>query len=80
MSIFRLAIPSPLRRQFDYLPPAGMSSGEIDALQPGVRVQVPFGRRVLTGFLLSVHAESDIPPESLKCALEVLDASPLIDR
>ncbi len=60
MSVLRLAIPSPLRRTFDYLPPSGMSAAEIGALQPGVRLRVPFGRREVTGYLLAVCPESTI--------------------
>lgn len=79
MSILRLAIPSPLRRQFDYLPPSEMSAVQVRALQPGIRVQVPFGRREVTGYLLTVTENSDIAPSALKAALQVLDETPLLD-
>ena len=69
MSVLRLAIPSPLRRQFDYLPPAGMNATQIDALEPGIRLRVPFGRREVTGYLLAVCPDSDLPAASLKPAL-----------
>ena len=49
-TILRIAVPSPLYRSFDYLPPAGTDP---DILQPGIRVRVPFGRRRLVGVLLS---------------------------
>lgn len=77
MSILRLAIPSPLRRSFDYLPPAGMEPARLRTLSPGVRVRVPFGRREVTGYLLGVHASSEAPEGSLKPALAVLDEKPL---
>ena len=48
-TILRLALPSPLRRLFDYLAPQGVPHA---ALQPGVRLRVPFGRREVVG----VHA------------------------
>lgn len=79
MSVLRLAIPSPLRRNFDYLPPAGMSQAQIDTLQPGVRLRVPFGAREVTGYLLGVFTESAISEDALKPALELLDDSPLLD-
>jgi primosomal protein N' (replication factor Y) len=79
MSILRLAIPSPLRRQFDYLPPTGSSPAEIAALRPGVRIRVPFGSREVTGFLLAVCSDSQVPASALKPALEILDAAPLVD-
>ena len=44
--ILRVALPSPLRRLFDYRAPHGVDP---EGLQPGVRVRVPFGRRELVG-------------------------------
>ncbi len=79
MSILRLAIPSPLRRHFDYLPPPGMDEAGVAALRPGIRVRVPFGRREVTGYLLGTHATSDAPADALKQAIEILDESPLPD-
>lgn len=79
MSVLRLAIPSPLRRYFDYLPPIGMTPEEVESLQPGVRLRVPFGRREITGYLVAVCAETDVPLSALKPALEVLEPASLID-
>jgi primosomal protein N' (replication factor Y) len=79
MSVLRLAIPTPLRRHFDYLPPVGLTVDEIGSLQPGIRLRVPFGHREVTGFLLEVCATTDAPAGSLKSAIAILDASPLID-
>ena len=79
MSVLRLAIPSPLRRHFDYLAPIGVSNAELVGLQPGIRLRVPFGRREVTGYLLAVCEDSDIPLSSLKHAVEILDEAPLID-
>jgi primosomal protein N' (replication factor Y) len=73
--ILRIAVPSPLFRHFDYLPPATM---DVSALQPGVRVRVPFGRRRAVGVLLEVRSESDIDRARLKPALAILDAEPVI--
>lgn len=78
MPILRLAIPSPLRRPFDYLPPAGMSAEELSRLRPGQRVRVPFGRRELTAYLLDTCADSELPAETLKHALAILDPQPLL--
>lgn len=79
MSILRLAIPSPLRRLFDYLPPASLDAAGIAALRPGQRLRVPFGKREVTGYLLGVFATSEAPATSLKRATELLDGEPLID-
>ena len=79
MSVLRLAIPTPLRRQFDYLPPPGTTPEEIGALRQGVRLRVPFGSRELTGYLVSLEDESPVAAGSLKPALELLDPEPLVD-
>nr|WP_276583955.1 primosomal protein N' [Pseudomonas sp. RIT-PI-AD] len=71
----RLALPSPLRRLFDYRAPPGIPAA---ALQPGMRLRVPFGRRELVGILVEVVDHSEVPADKLKPALELLDrVSPL---
>lgn len=74
-TILRLALPSPLRRLFDYLPPAGCATA---ALQPGVRLRVPFGRREVVGVLVELADHSEVPEAKLKPALELLDRQPLL--
>mgnify|MGYP001814421169 CR=1 FL=1 len=76
-TILRIAVPSPLFRHFDYLPPA---SADVRALQQGIRVRVPFGRRKVVGILLEVRSESEIDRSRLKPALAILDAQPLISN
>ncbi|MGB0204432.1 MAG: primosomal protein N' [Neptuniibacter sp.] len=73
MSILRLAVPSPLRRLFDYLPPEGCN---IDELKPGVRVRAPFGNRDLIGILIEITETSDFDLNKLKPAKEILDTEP----
>jgi primosomal protein N' (replication factor Y) (superfamily II helicase) len=75
--VFRVALDTPLRRLFDYLPPASAEAAA--ALQPGSRVRVPFGRRRLIGVVLAVADTSDLPAERLKPILEVLDPEPLLE-
>jgi len=64
--ILRLALPSPLRRLFDYLPPKGAVE---EQLRPGVRLRVPFGRREVIGVLIEVAQETEVPPDKLRKAL-----------
>ena len=71
----RMAVPSPLPRHFDYLPPANVNAG---ALVPGVRLRVPFGSREAVGVLLETATHSDIPSSKLKAAHALLDTEPLI--
>ena len=68
--ILRLALPTPLRRLFDYLPPQAIDP---KALIPGIRVKVPFQSRVLVGILVEVAHESTVPANKLKPALELID-------
>ncbi|WP_422138712.1 primosomal protein N' [Endozoicomonas sp. ALC020] len=70
-----IAIPTPLRQMFDYLPPDSEAN-----LQPGMRVQVPFGPRKLVGIIEAIKPESDYPREKLKKVSAVPDQSPLIPR
>ncbi|MDH0746493.1 primosomal protein N' [Pseudomonas sp. GD03842] len=74
-AILRLALPSPLRRLFDYRAPADVAH---DNLQPGMRLRVPFGRREMIGVLVEVSDHTEVPRDKLKPAIALLDAeSPL---
>lgn len=77
MSILRIALPTPLRRLFDYSLPDDIDSTK---LIPGVRVQVPFGSRTLTGILIEVSKKTTIAREKLKQALAVLDDAPIFSK
>ncbi len=72
-----MAIPGPLRRIFDYLPPSGCSPAQ---LHPGMRLRVPFGRRFLVGVLLDVADHSDIAEKKLRRAEALLDNQPLLPQ
>jgi primosomal protein N' (replication factor Y) len=74
--LLSIAVPSPLHRSFDYLPPP---AADITALLPGVRVRVPFGARTIIGILLEVTTHSRIDRTRLKHALAILDRSPVLD-
>ncbi len=71
--ILRLALPSPLRRLFDYRAPAGVPHA---ALLPGVRLRVPFGRREVIGILVELADSSPVADDKLRPALELLDTRP----
>lgn len=75
--ILRLAVPSPLRRLFDYLPPGQLKDRDRNFWKPGVRLRVPFGRRQVIALLVAVADHSDLPLTRLKPATEVLDEQPL---
>ena len=77
--ILQVALDTPLRRVFDYLPLG--SAGEHGAAEPraGVRVRVPFGRRQLIGILVGTSQASSIPIAKLRPIIEVLDEEPVFD-
>ena len=74
----RIAVPTPLRRLFDYLPPADWDPQLAATLMPGIRVRVPFGRRSVVGVLVAVTTTSDMPPDRLRPADAVLDQQPAL--
>ena len=75
--IFRVALDTPLRRLFDYLPPAPSPGAPVPVI--GGRVWVPFGRQRLVGVVMEASDSSDVPSTRLKPILEVLDPEPLLD-
>jgi primosomal protein N' (replication factor Y) (superfamily II helicase) len=88
--ILQVALDTPLRRVFDYLPPAGFDRQGSDGpaaddpqsryrLTPGVRVRVPFGRRLLIGILVGTSRSSSVPRAKLKPALEIVDDQAVFD-
>ena len=77
--IVRVAVPSPLRRLFDYLVPAEMvTDAPPSALQPGCRVKVTFGRREITGLIIECADTSTFALEKLKPVTQLIDVEPLL--
>src|SRR6202790_2489108 len=75
--ILQVALDTPLRRVFDYRPPADFSGDGAPRL--GVRVRVPFGRQRLIGILIGVASRSTVAAPKLKAALEILDEHSIVD-
>jgi primosomal protein N' (replication factor Y) len=73
--ILQIAVPSPLHGSLDYLAPPHWNSA---ALQPGIRVQVPLGKRKAVGILIQATAHSRVESQRLRPALSLLDQEPLI--
>ena len=74
-ALLRIAVPSPLRRPFDYLPPKGVSAEQLPA---GIRLLIPFGRQQLVGVLLAVVHSTDISRDKLKRAVRLIDTQPVL--
>ncbi|HEV7272046.1 primosomal protein N' [Pseudoxanthomonas sp.] len=74
VAVLRVALPVPLPRLFDYLPPPGHAASPGDV---GKRVSVVFGNRPLTGFVAGVAPPAD-PALELRPADALLDTDPLL--
>ena len=73
--IFRVAIPVPIYRLFDYLAPDDV---ELVNIKPGVRLEVPFGKGKKIAFLLEIAHHSELDTSKLKQVLRILDHKPLL--
>lgn len=77
--IIRVALPTPLRRNFDYLLPPDTQT-DLEKLKPGMRVKVPFGnrKRQLVGVILETTNTTHIEHAKLKNITAILDDEPLL--
>ncbi|MFK8067371.1 MAG: primosomal protein N' [Gammaproteobacteria bacterium] len=77
-TLLRIALPIPLRRAFDYLPPEDIDPAN---LKPGIRLKVPFGnskkQSSRVGILLEVFSSTEYDQSKLKICSEILDTVPL---
>ena len=73
-TILKVAIDTPLRQAFDYLPPL---EGPLPA--PGTRVLAPFGRRQLVGVIVSHETQSGLDIAKLKPISKPIDPVPTFD-
>lgn len=79
LSLLEIALPVPLRRPFDYLPPLDWTAEQVAQLTPGVLVQVPFGKQTLIGVLLRVKHLDQAPEHRLRPALAIPDNRPALE-
>lgn len=70
--LLQVALPLPLPRLFDYLPPPGHGISEADI---GRRVRVPFGRRELIGVIAGIGPADTGDGRELRPADALLDAA-----
>jgi primosomal protein N' (replication factor Y) len=72
--VIRVALDTPLRRTFDYLPPL-----EAPTMRAGSRVRIPFGRQQRIGLIVSIEEQSELEIDKLKRIHELIDTEPLLD-
>lgn len=70
-----IALATPLRRLFTYLPPAGQKA---DDIATGLRVRVPFGNRQRIGVVLGHSADADVEFRRLKRVSKIIDSTPVL--
>lgn len=75
LPIVRVAVCMPFRHLFDYLLP---ESGEIEALQLGMRVSVPLGKTQRVGMIVAFAETSSLQRHQLKPLITSLDPIPCL--
>jgi primosomal protein N' (replication factor Y) len=78
--ILSLALPTPLRRCFDYLAPDDVSPAQQQTWQPGQLFRVPFGNQSMVGLLLEIKSHTDIPLGKMRQATEWLGAEQALNE
>jgi primosomal protein N' (replication factor Y) (superfamily II helicase) len=73
--ILKVAIAVPLYQLFDYLSPPDL---DINTLNPGIRLEVPFGKGKKIAYLIEISQHSEIALEKLKQIERILDEQPLL--
>lgn len=76
-TLLRIAVPTPLRQYFDYLPPKTMGW---EHLQPGMRVRIPFRHRELIGVFMGFNNQPEVAWNKLKPVIELIDSEPILSR
>ncbi|MBZ0184344.1 MAG: primosomal protein N' [Melioribacteraceae bacterium] len=71
----QIVFPLPFRNAFTYSIPEHLK----DLTQIGVRAVVPFGKRVLTGFVIGISDKTDIK-EKIRPIQDILDDIPIFDE
>ena len=71
----QIALATPLRKLFTYLPPLHCNPENIFV---GSRIRVPFGRREEIGILVTKSCHSTVEPAKMKHALEYLNLQAVI--
>ncbi len=71
----QVVFPLPFRNAFTYSIPDEL----IDSVKIGVRVVAPFGKRVLTGFVIALSETTELK-EKIKPIRDLLDENPFFDK
>jgi len=72
--IAEVVLPLPVDKSFSYSVPEALA----DKLQVGVRVEVPFGKRRITGYVIKTQKSRSLQVQKLKDIIRVIDQEQLI--
>lgn len=75
--IVQVAVPTPLRRKFDYLLPDTINPEQVKS---GQRVLIPFGRSKKIAIILELSDHSEIDPKKLRPIEKLLDEQPVLPK
>ena len=75
--IIQVAVPTPLRRKFDYLLSDAINP---ETVLPGMRVLVPFGRTRQIAIVLGKSTHTDIELKKLRPISKILDSKPILSE
>ncbi len=76
-AIIQVAVPTPLRRTFDYLLSAEINPENV---LPGMRVLVPFGRRKQIAIVVGQSQHTNIEFKKLRPISKILDKQPILSE
>ncbi|MCX8011276.1 MAG: primosomal protein N' [Ignavibacteria bacterium] len=71
--IAEIVFPLPFEKSFHYLIPEELK----DLAKVGVRAVAPFGKRILTGYIIGITDKSNIDKQQLKPIEDILDSKPI---
>lgn len=75
--IIQVAVPTPLRRKFDYLLSDAINPQDV---LPGMRILVPFGRTKHIAIVLAHIEQTDIELKKLRPIYKILDNRPILSQ
>ena len=73
--VVRVALPSPLRRAFDYWPPRDQTPP-----RAGTRVTIPFGKTRRVGMVLGLAETSTVDAARLRPVSDIIDDAPCLPQ
>ena len=71
-----ITLPLPVDQAFTYSVPDSLA----DRVKVGMRAVIPVKRRIETGYIVALKAETDLDPKIVKPIIDLPDEAPVFDR